>query len=201
MEELKVVIFDFDGVLCHDRFYKKTLLPKYSKVYDWIQENIFADWELVNHWMRGEISSKDINKLVSKNTGIEYNKLTKLYEESVQQMQLDPDLLKLAAKFKKLGCKVGIITGNMDVFSEITVPNYKLDEKFDFIINSADYGMLKDEKNGQIFDIALKNVGEEIENSLLIDDSAKTIKLFKQKGGHGHVYKNFEELKTFLGEL
>ncbi|MEI8061305.1 MAG: HAD family hydrolase [Candidatus Berkelbacteria bacterium] len=198
---LKTVLFDFDGVLCRDRFYEKTLLPDYADVYDWIQENIFANHELVGKWMRGKVSSSDINLLIAANTGIDYKTLVTLYKESVRQMQLDQNLLDLAQLFRKSGVKVAIVTGNMDVFSQITVPNYKLNEKFDLIVNSADYKLNKDDENGKLFDIVMEELGADIKNSLLIDDSAKTINLFKRKGGQGHIYKNFEKLKIFLGEL
>lgn len=198
---LKTVLFDFDGVLCHDRFYEKTLLPDYSEVYDWIQSNIFSDHKLVGKWMRGTVSSRDINRLIADNTGIDYKTLVELYEESVRQMQLDQNLLDLARSLKKSGTKVGIVTGNMDVFSDITVANHKLNEMFDLIVNSADYKLNKDDENGKLFDIVMKELDADIKNSLLIDDSAPTIKLFKQRGGRGHIYKNFEELKIFLGEL
>ncbi|MFA5157648.1 MAG: HAD hydrolase-like protein [Patescibacteria group bacterium] len=201
MEKIDTILFDFDGVLCHDRFYEKTLLQDYLKVYDWIQKNIFADHELVNKWMHGEVTSKDINQLIAKNNNIGIKTLTELYKESVRLMKLDRRLLNLAESFRESGSKVAIVTGNMDVFSEITVPNYKLNEKFDLIVNSADYKLNKDDEDGMLFDIVLEKLASNIESSLLIDDSAKTIELFEQKGGQGHIYKNYKRLVNFLGEL
>ncbi|MEI6144106.1 MAG: HAD hydrolase-like protein, partial [Candidatus Berkelbacteria bacterium] len=124
-----------------------------------------------------------------------------LYEESVRQMRLDQHLLDLALSFKKSGAKVAIVTGNMDVFSDITVGNHKLNKKFDLIVNSADYKLNKDDEDGKLFDIVMEELGEDIQDSLLIDDSARTIKLFRKKGGRGHIYKNFKGLNKFLGEL
>lgn len=71
----QTVLFDFDGVLCNDRFYEKTLLPKFRNVYDWIQLNIFSDKELVWKWMRGQIDSGGINRLIAESTDIRYEKL------------------------------------------------------------------------------------------------------------------------------
>lgn len=201
MTKINTVLFDFDGVLCHDRFYEKTLVPNYQQVYDWIQSNIFTDHKLVDKWMHGEISSSDINQLISDNTDIDYQVLVALFEESVRQMQLDENLLDLARSFKKSGIKVSIVTGNMDVFTDITIENHKLDRKFDLIVNSADYKLNKDDENGKLFDIVMEKLKSNIKTSLLIDDSAKTIKLFVQKGGIGHIYKNFGELNKFLGAL
>lgn len=63
------VLFDFDGVLCKDRFYEKTLLPKYSNTHDWIQTNIFSNKTLVQKWMRNQIDSAGINRLIAENAG------------------------------------------------------------------------------------------------------------------------------------
>lgn len=113
-------------------------------------------------------------------------------------MKLDKEIKDLAESLKLSGKKIGIVTDNMDIFTQITIPNHQLETLFDIVINSADYGMLKKEDNGKLFDIALAALGENIENSLMIDDSESTIELYKQKGGHGFVYRDVAELKSFL---
>ncbi len=115
-------------------------------------------------------------------------------------MKLEEKVKDIAESLKCTGKKIGIVTDNMDVFTEITVPNHHLNMLFNVIINSADYGMLKRDKDSKLFDIALTALGEKIENSLMIDDSKSTIELYKKKGGHGFVYKNFTELKEFLAQ-
>lgn len=195
----KTVLFDFDGVLCKERFYEKTLLPQYTNVYNWIQEYIFSDKELVWKWMRNQTTSDQINTHISQNTGIEYQLLNKLYKESIQRMELDKEVLDIAKSIKASGKKIGIVTDNMDVFSEITVSHHQLNTLFNSIINSAEYGILKKEENGKLFDYALSALNTDIKDTLLIDDSESTIEFFKQKGGEGIVYKNTLELKLFIG--
>lgn len=194
----QTVLFDFDGVLCKGRFYEKTLLPNHSEIYSWIQRNIFGNEEIVRNWMRNRVDSAEINELIAKNTGIERKLLNELYEESIRRMELEKEVIDLAKSLKLSGKKIGIATDNMDVFTRITIPNHQLDKLFDVIINSADHGFLKKDENGKLFDIALTVLDEKIENSLMIDDSESTIKLFKKKGGQGFAYKNPAELKSFL---
>lgn len=194
----QTVLFDFDGVLCKGRFYEKGLLPKYSEAYDWIQVNIFGNKNLVQKWMRNQIDSIGINQLISENTGLDYGNLDELYRDSIRRMELEEEVKDLVKLLKLSGKQVGIVTDNMDVFSQITISNHKLDKLFDIIINSADYGILKKDENGKLFDIALTALDEKIENSLMIDDSESTIELYKQKGGQGFVYKNPAELRSFL---
>lgn len=197
---LKAILFDFDGVLCHDKFYEKTLLPEYAPVYDWLQSNIFGDKELVKKWMRNEVSTEAINRLIAENTGIGFESLTKLFEDSVRQMELNLEIMKLAEDAKLSGKKIAIVTDNMEIFSRITVPHHGLDSIFDFIINSADQGCLKKDAASELFDIVQKNLQIDYRDCLLIDDSAGNIDLFKQKGGQGHVYGGVAGLKSFLYE-
>ncbi len=194
----QTVLFDFDGVLCKGRFYEKTLLPDHSEIHDWIQMNIFGNKEMVRDWMRNRVNSAEINELIAKNTGIECNFLNGLYEESIRRMKLEEEAIDLAESLKSSGKKIGIVTDNMDVFTKITIPNHRLNTLFDVIINSADHGLLKKDENGKLFDITLATLEEKIENSLMIDDSESTIKLYRQKGGRGFVYKSLVELKYFL---
>ena len=194
----KTILFDFGGVLCHDRFYEKTLVPRYQSVFDWLQTNVFSNKELVHDWMRNKVGSADINRLIAQNSGIEFAALARLFEESVRLMDLDQRVLGLARQLKDSGHKIGIVTDNMDVFSKITVHHHRLDGLFDVITNSADYGRLKKDENGSLFDLTLDTLGESIENSLMIDDSTATIDLFIQKGGQGHCFQDFGKLKSDL---
>lgn len=194
------ILFDFDGVLCHDRFYGETVRTQHSEVHDWIQENIFGDNDkLVKDWMRGAMSAQDINRTVAKHTGIDYEELNKLFVDSIRNMQLDERIIDVARELKQSGRALGIVTDNMDVFSEITVSNHKLNELFDTIVNSADHGYLKKDENGKLFDIAMSAIGEnDIRNTLLIDDSADTIELYKKRGGNTHHYKDFARFKALV---
>lgn len=199
MMDYQTVLFDFDGVLCKDRFYRKTLVPDYSEVYAWIQSNIFGNKELVQKWMRNDVSSAEINTLIAENTAIKHELLNSLYEDSIRSMELESRVMDVAKALKLAGMKIGIVTDNMDIFTRITIPNHKLDKLFDVIINSADHRILKKENNGELFNTALAALGTDIENSLMIDDSLPTIELYRRKRGEGFLYKNFDELKSFLG--
>lgn len=197
---IKAVIFDFDGVLCHDRFYKETLLPEYQELYNWIQDNIFSNKDLMHQWLRNEISTKNINALIAKSTGHEEEFLNDLLLKSLQEMRLDEKMFNLAKSLKEVHNKeIAIITDNMDVFSTVIAKQHKLNEIFDAVVNSADYGYLKTEQNGKLFDKVLEGLNEKIGDCLLIDDLPRKIEFFKEKGGQGFLYNNnFEELINFL---
>lgn len=199
---IRTFIFDFDGVLCFDRFYQSALSPEQADIAHWITKNIFEeDRELVCKWMRGQISSGQINEKIAEETDVDINLLNQALTKSVELMKLDEDLLILIAEIRRQGIKVGLVTDNMDVFSDITVSNHNLDKKFDVVLNSADYGFLKKEQNGKLLDIALEKLGEkDISKSLFVDNQPEAIELYKQKGGQGYVYKNFREFESWAHE-
>lgn len=193
--EYNTILFDFDGVLSRERFYDNGFSSEFPEVYNWIQENIFTDKDLLKNWMRGETSSKEINRGIARETGMDLNVLHPLFEKSVYDIKLDRKLVDKAKELKEKDKKTAIVTDNMDVFSEITIKNHKLDEIFDAIVNSSDKKMLKKDKNGKLFDIALDLLNSKIQESVLIDDSEGNVELFISKGGDGIVYKDYEDLK------
>ena len=121
MPNISAVFFDFDGVLCSDRFYT-TLLPEYPQVVRWIGHNIFGGEKYCDAWMRGEFTWWEINKLIAAATGIDCELLDEKLADSVRLMKVNEALLHFAEKLKKNGIKVALVTNNMDVFNEITIP-------------------------------------------------------------------------------
>jgi len=199
---IKAVIFDFDGVLCHDRFYEEMLLPQYQELYNWIQDNIFGNNNLFYQWMRNEVNTNDINKIIAKGTGHKEEFLKDVLLKSLEAIRLDEKMFNLAKELKKLhGKKIAIITDNMDVFNSITIEKHNLNKTFPVIINSCDYGILKCEENGRLFDIAMDKLRhDDYKNALLIDDSEKTREIFKKKGGNTFAYTTYEEFKPWAKE-
>ena len=198
MKAYEAVFFDFDGVLCHDHFYDKVFLAEQPEVCAWVNTHIFNDIELTRKWMRGQLSSCEINDYVASSIGMDQLELMEKFDESVRRMRLDERMVELVERLSLAGIKTGIVTDNMDAFSTITVPEKNLNDLFNVIINSSDHGCLKQDENGKVFDRALQALGVKIEKALHIDDSPKNIELFKDKGGQGFLYKNYGELKNFL---
>ena len=197
--QLQAVIFDFDGVLCHDRFYA-TLRDTHPCVYDFIQTRVFDKGsDVADRWMRGEISSDDVNRMISSCTGIDLRFLTRVFVEDVKRMRIDRRLIGLAASLRARGIGVGLVTDNMDVFSQVTVPHNRLAEVFSVIVNSSDYRQTKDENGGALFDVAIERIGRgtTIQRSLLIDDSRSTVQAFVARGGEAYLYSTYEEFSAW----
>ena len=198
---ITAVFFDFDGVLCTDRFYS-TLEQEYPLELDWIGNHIFSGEKYCDEWMRGELNWHDINKIICDATAMPPGLLDELFLTSVRRMTVNPILIQYAEALKQKGIKIALATSNMDIFNEITVPEKHLDNTFPVIVNSYDYKLMKHDENGRLFDIALRRLGlHSYEGVLLIDDTLTYGNIFKEKGGEFYHYTGqtaFEEWAKIL---
>ncbi len=199
--DYKTIIFDFDGVLCHDHFYTNVKVP-YPAVYDFINTKVFSKGsDVPDKWMRGKLTADDVNKFICDNTGIDFDELSNLFIESVHAMKIDNRLLNLAKTILSKGGKVALVTNNMDVMNKITIKNHNLENIFPVIVNSCDYGILKHDDNGRLFDIAMRKLGiSSYKEALLIDDSLKARTTFESKGGATFPYKSYEQFEPWMKE-
>jgi FMN phosphatase YigB (HAD superfamily) len=201
MSRISAVFFDFDGVLCTDRFFA-ALTPDYPHVRDWITRHVFGGEKYGDKWMRGELNYREINKIIADATGISYELLDRILPEGVGLMQVNTTLIEWAETLKNKDVKVALVTNNMDVFSEITIPVKQLDKVFPVIVNSCDYGLMKQDENGKLFDIALQKLGlAAFKDVLLIDDSATYCDIFRAKGGQVYQYSNLPDFEQWAGTL
>jgi FMN phosphatase YigB (HAD superfamily) len=198
---LKAVFFDYGGVFSKSRFYS-TLPPEYSNVSKYIDDDLFGgDRQLVDNWMRGEFTYRDVNRIIATATGINLEELNELFLQSIRMMNLNIQLIEFAKQLKDKGVPTAIVTDNMDIFNELTVPEKRLDKFFTKIINSYDYKILKCDENGKLFDIAIAKLGlNSYDGVLLIDDSENNCRIFEGKGGIAHRYNNFEALEKYYTE-
>lgn len=176
----KPIIFcDFDGVLCHDRFWRSLSPDQYEKVQEYLFRN---NLELVNDWMRGKYSAEEINKKVSENTDTPYDLLWDVFVSDCEQMSVSSDALE---KLNSLRSRytVILVTGNMDCFSRFTRPATELDRYFDHISNSFEEGILKTDENGRIFVQFAEKHGVPIQSCYGLDDSKNVNEVFSELGG------------------
>jgi FMN phosphatase YigB (HAD superfamily) len=195
--QFKTVFWDFDGVWSKDLFYKS--FPKdYPQVWEFIQTHIWGPngEGRVDSWMKGELKMTDINKLISRETGMNFDVLTKKFLRDISQMDIEMGHILIVKHLKKKGIKVGMITNNMDVFDTITKPRLKLGQLFDnMVFNSFAHKKMKADG---LFDIAMKTIGHsDYSNTLLIDDSSRARAAFEAKGGKTYAYTTFEDFRTW----
>ncbi len=173
---MKTLFVDFDGTICTDRFWQS--LPENEKTL--VQNAIFKDnQEMVRNWMRGKITSEEVNQYLADHLGIPYQLLWDTFMLDCSNMHVAPEILTAIQKLRNKYYTV-LITGNMDCFTRFTVPALKLNEYFGTVVNSSDEGQLKTDNNGETF---LKYLRGDIGDAILIEDSPHTCEIFSKLGG------------------
>lgn len=78
-----ILFIDFDGTLCHDRFWRGLPEDQYEKV----QEFLFKqDKSLIQDWMKGKRTAEEINQQVADKLGIPYEDIWKIFIRDVETM-------------------------------------------------------------------------------------------------------------------
>lgn len=199
----KIVFIDWSGTLSKSKFWGH-LETSNKELFRKIEDNLFKkNIDLIKPWMRGELTSEDVAKKISVETGLDYKQV---YDEFIKGCELmefvDTRVPELVKKLKKMGTKVYIASNNMDSFDRWTVPAMKLEELFDGIINSFPVKALKhdftDEGISLFFDKILTKEGVKAQETILIDDSEdKENKLTN----YGINYHRISDQRTLIDEL
>lgn len=179
----KIIFIDWDGTLCWSRFWESLIKsdPDFTKIVDHF---FIHKKKIIIDWMKGKINSEEINKVISKKSGLSEDMLWRIFVSDCKNMKIDSDAVMLIKKIRKK-YPVILVTGNMDCFTRFTVPALGLNKLFDLIINSADIGYLKTEYNGKIFIDCLKQFNiNNMSDAYLLEDSEKTCIMFNQLGGN-----------------
>ena len=192
------LLIDFDGTLCHDRFWR-SLEPAENR--EAVQRFVFAEnKELVGEWMKGKLSSEEVNHLVADRLQIDYQSLWYTFVSDCTAMKVDAADLKRIAILKKT-YNVILITDNMDSFERFTVQALKLKDHFDVIISSSSEGVFKNEDGGALIRIALERAGSAARGSVFIDNSPKTCALFDEMRGRSLLVTKESPLSHWLDLL
>lgn len=192
-KQLKLLLVDFDGVLSDGRFYYSPD-PVQKELGDTAANVIFnaETDELVRQWMKGEYSYSDMHDIVERQTGVDARQLDRLLRESVKHMLLNHPLLSFIASLRSGGVAVSLFTNNMDIFDTVSRAHHQLDEHFDYIYSSSQYGQLKFE-NDILLQTAMRESGVEKEGIALVDDSRNSFKMATKYGIGVFLYDKYEE--------
>lgn len=193
---MKPVLFiDFYKTLSVGRFWytaDSDVCAQINKlIFNTVEKGSVADL-----WMRGEKTSEEVSHYLSEILDIPYEMLWELFMQSVQTIGIHEDALELISQLREKYTTV-LITDNMDCFTRFIVPTYKLDTVFDHIINSADVGIRKEDRNGKIFTL----VTNDFPNCTIIDDSEHVCKFFEQHGGKAFHVQEREDTVKYLKSL
>lgn len=174
-----ILFIDFDGTICHSKFWRSLAPEEYEKV----QKLLFSgDFAFVNDWMRGKHTSEEVNKLVAEAIGLPYKQVWEIFVNDCKTMVVNTETLEDINSLRNK-YRVVLVTGNMDCFSRFTKLALNLENYFDDVINSYDTGALKTDNEGKFFREYASQFDTSLEECYVIDDSEKVCKVFSNLGG------------------
>jgi FMN phosphatase YigB (HAD superfamily) len=184
------LLIDFDGTLCHDKFWRS--LP--PETLEKIKIFEFGGSGIAQKWMRGEHTSEEVNELIAKKIGMPYEELWNIFVDNCSSMKVSAQVLEklnsLRARYNTI-----LLTDNMDSFDRFTVPalNY-----FDLIINSYTEKRGKNDAEGQLMADVLERVGSKVKDSYLLDNSESACNVFTNLGGTSFLVTPEQNLQYWL---
>ncbi len=192
---INCVVFDFAGTLSSDPYFK-LLGPRALKHVDDLMTGQEAQ-HIRHGWGTGLLSSRDIADYLSPKTGLSPDFIFAALYEGCAQITLNEAVWDFAQQQAQLGRKTALVTSNFDVFNEVVVPTLGLDEVFDAIVNSCDYGT---GDKGELWPIAFDMLGEGYgySTSLVIEDSSQLVVRFRELGGTAYQYTDDRALNEWL---
>ena len=193
---IKCVVFDFGYTLSSDPYFK-LIGPSAFKYADDVMSGKTDPHHIVEDWMAGLLSSYDVAVYLSKRVGLPPGQIQTALVEGCRQIEFNTAVWEFAQQQHRLGRKTAVVTGNFDVFIEVIVPARGLDNVFDAIVNSSDYGLLDKES---LWPIAFKLLGDGYgySSSLLIEDTAYEVRRFRELGGAAYQYSTDEALCRWM---
>lgn len=174
-----MVFIDFHGTLCHDLFWRSLPPDKRNRLAQFLFDQ---NLPLVSRWMRGEVTSEQINALLAQVVDLPCATLWETFVADCMSMSVSSGALASIDRLRS-ETVVLLVTDNMDCFTRFTVPALGLRRHFDAIVNSSDTHRLKADGNGAVFHdlAAARHIG--IKDCTLLDDSADACANMTAMGG------------------
>lgn len=181
-----IIYCDFNGVISYETFWHTISLKEHplNEYYNKIRDCFFSnEHEIITNWMIGKIKAEEVHKILSMESGADYDILWETFCEECATIDLSVEILTRLQQLKS-NYTVILSTGNMDSLDRFTIPNNPiLTDTFDRIDNSYNLGILKTTNGGQYFKEVAHEFQVNISNCIVIDDSKDVCETFKTLGG------------------
>ena len=136
-------------------------------------------------------------EVLARQLGLSVDTACRYMRESCLGLPLNPAVVELVQSQRAAGRRTALVTVNIDLFSEVVVPDEHFDEMFDVIVNSAHYGTL-DKRNLWPLAFDALGPGHWYETAWAIDDNRRNVEAFRELGGHAYHYTGDNALRQWL---
>ena len=195
---IKVVFFDFGGVLAEEGFREGLLAIGRHHGLD-PQEFLKTAVDLTFNqgFVTGKLDVKMYWQMLREKTGIHANDEA-LSHEVLSRFIIRPWMLDLVKKLKQASIRVAILSDQTKWLDEFAI-KHEFFQLFERIFNSYYLGMCK--RDLALFDYVVAEMGVKPEEALLVDDNQGNIERAKQRGLDGILFHTREAFESELREF
>ncbi len=180
---LKGIVWDWDGVLGGDSHYWASLYDPghpFHHVRGVLYEQIWDNDERLGAWMKGALTSEQVNRRVAKAARVASAQLLEIFWADAARIRPNEPCYACAKLLLGRGIRQAICTDNMDVWSRAVCSALALGDVFHPVDNSADCGILKGVDRFLRLSDAM---GLAVSELCLLDDGVKNCDAFTSVGG------------------
>jgi len=193
----KVIVFDFNDTLSPSNFvqtFKRDENLLGMSVDEFVRA--YIDNGLLRDLMMGRFSSEnEFWRMVSQLTGVDLDLLTRMAEDVALSKCLDTEVMQLVDELRNR-YKLALLTDNLLETFNFWVEKFALESKFDVIVNSADYGILK--SNPEIYSVLLQILNVRAQEVLMVDDDPRNLSVAESVGIRTLCFVGAQQLERSL---
>jgi len=179
--KIDVVLIDWHGILSKRGFWCNQ--SKINRNLGIWCEFLFGG-DLLKDWMRDKISFSQLCEMTAGKFGLFEEEIIGYFEKDLSEYGPKWEVCNMIDNLFPESKKV-LFSENPLLFKEKILNNNRLAGYFDDIILSCDHGVLKEDRDPSLFDIALKQLNlDDFNNVVLIDDKSDNCAYFRELGGH-----------------
>jgi FMN phosphatase YigB (HAD superfamily) len=199
LSHVRCVVFDY-GFTLSSGLYFNVSPPEVAQWPELVQRVVFGRREIIEPWMRGEISLEDIAGILAYETGMERKEILGYLRRGCTDLGFNPAVHAFARWVRSTSLRSALVTANMDVFSDVVVESHGLERWFDVIVNSADVGTCD---KTILWSLAFESLGSGLSyhNALLVEDGEENPAEFRNQGGAAYQYSGEDEFRQWLRDV
>ncbi|MFN2133294.1 MAG: hypothetical protein ACK2VD_22400 [Anaerolineae bacterium] len=190
-----LIVVDYGMTLSSALYFRQAPpgCPQWAEV---MEKAIFeSEWS--DRWMAGEVSAHETATYLAQWLTLSPAGIEAHMRAGCQGLALNQGVVAFVRKQRALGRKTALVTANIDLFTEVIVPDQGLAALFDVIVNSYEYGTTD---KAQLWPAAFQQLGSDYgySTSFLLEDSVQNVAQFITLGGQAHCYVGDDELGAWL---
>jgi FMN phosphatase YigB (HAD superfamily) len=181
--DVKLILWDFGDTLADERWMLAPLdeVPDWPKLY---RERVSAG-ALGSRWNTGAVSTQEVAAELAEGLGIPTDAVVAHMERCSRQVRFFSRVISFVDEF---AAPQSIVTINPDIFTNIVVPEYQLDRRFDLIVTSWQQGT-EDKTALCEFAIAQLDIAAPLAECLLVDNRLANVLAWRSKGGAAYHFR------------